>query len=283
MEATAAFCDWTERPVDLLMVDLMFTVLILRSKKSRKTAICAIYRQIGRLPDDVTDDVIWRKINEVRHRYAAIKDDERFWYFVNMIALEELIVDGRVRQHANSFAKEIHREILTNEELYAFQPSMIDMLAWVRKRGVRVVIVSNQKEEYASAHLDHFGIRHAFDAAYYSGDLGVKKPHPEIWQMVLGRESELLGREIDPARAVHLGNSANSDAGAARLGIPVMLYDRYGELRQLAEGDLSGLDIPEQDPVELYRLLASGIVSVHRDIASLRNVLRQRVYARLRS
>jgi FMN phosphatase YigB (HAD superfamily) len=261
-------------PIDLLVVDLMFTILVLQGRKrNRRQVICDIYRYHGQLPDSITDKEIWETISRMRERLRSMKHDEKFWDTVNQWVFEELITDGVRKRDANVYAKRVHHEILTNEELYATQPTMLKLIRRLRRRGVRVVVGSNQVSSYAATLIKtkRFRLQNAFDAVYTSEDLDERKPHPEFWRRILEKEATATGTEIGVMNVAHLGNSANSDVGAAELGIRVLLYDRYHELDGLTQGRLEQLSIPEQDATQLIEHMNNKLISVHNGVPGLRS------------
>src|SRR5262249_51860859 len=65
-----------------------------------------------------------------------------------------------------------------------------------------------------------------FTACYVSGELGLLKPHAEIYRHVLGD----LG--ITPAEAVFIDNRASNVAGAEALGITGHVFTDAGRLRE---------------------------------------------------
>jgi putative hydrolase of the HAD superfamily len=92
----------------------------------------------------------------------------------------------------------------------------IDTLADVRRRGLKIGLVSNtvwpgilHKED-----LERFGILEFFDHVLFSADLGVRKPHPQIFLAAL----EALN--IAPDEAVFVGDRVPEDVeGAMRVGM----------------------------------------------------------------
>jgi putative hydrolase of the HAD superfamily len=92
----------------------------------------------------------------------------------------------------------------------------IETLADVRRRGMKIGLVSNtvwpgllHKED-----LERFGIIEFFDHLLFSADLGIRKPHPHIFQTAL----EAL--HVAPHEAVFVGDRVPEDiAGAMRVGM----------------------------------------------------------------
>lgn len=94
------------------------------------------------------------------------------------------------------------------------------VLTALRERGLRLVVVSNWD---VSLHdqLAATGLDTLIDGAISSAEVGVGKPHPDIFAHALG----LAG--ADASGAVMVGDSPETDvAGALALGITAVLVDR---------------------------------------------------------
>lgn len=77
-------------------------------------------------------------------------------------------------------------------------------------------VMSKYKKPYMGLNLDRF-----LDKAYFSCDIGLKKPHAEIFEMVL-KENNLRVNEV-----IMIGDSYSSDyVGAKSIGIESILIDR---------------------------------------------------------
>jgi HAD superfamily hydrolase (TIGR01549 family) len=89
-----------------------------------------------------------------------------------------------------------------------------DALARARAAGARTVLVSNWDHASAGpAMLERTGLADGLDHVVISEAVGIRKPDPRIFQAAL----EPFG--VAPARALHVGDLARSDAwGAGRLG-----------------------------------------------------------------
>ena len=108
--------------------------------------------------------------------------------------------------------------------------------------GVRFGIVTNAELPFQQAKLDATGLASRVAVVVASGDVGVAKPHPRIFQYAC----EQLG--VTPAEAVYVGDRLDTDAiGAASAGLTGVWLDR-----KAAATD-----------EELARAAASGVLVVH--------------------
>lgn len=113
-------------------------------------------------------------------------------------------------------------------------PDAIPALEALRRRGVRLVCVSNWDVSLARV-LERCGLEGLLDGAVSSASAGARKPDPEIFAPAL----EIAG--CGPAEALHVGDTAEEDLEAARAaGIRALLLDRDGG------GDIASLEeVPE--------------------------------------
>jgi len=111
------------------------------------------------------------------------------------------------------------------EELHwALYPEVPEVLAALRARQVRLVVVSNWDSSLPSL-LERLGIRDSFDDVVVSAVVGVSKPDRGIFDEAIRRAA------VAPAAALHVGDSLMDDYhGARAAGLRALLIDR-GERR----------------------------------------------------
>lgn len=107
----------------------------------------------------------------------------------------------------------------------SINPATVEVLADLRAGGTPLALLSNAGPDFASffrsGPLGDF-----FSACYVSGELGLLKPHPEIYRHVLAD----LG--IAPAEAVFVDNRPANVAGAQSVGIAGHVFTSAVELRE---------------------------------------------------
>jgi len=95
---------------------------------------------------------------------------------------------------------------------------MLDGVAAARRAGVRTGLVSNS---WGEAGYDRSRFEELFDAVVISGEVGIRKPDPEIYALAaerLGREPERivfvddLPGNLKPARAIGMATVLHRDA-----------------------------------------------------------------------
>jgi len=107
----------------------------------------------------------------------------------------------------------------------SINPAVIDVLSDLQAAGTPLALLSNAGPDYAS-YFRHGPLADFFSACYVSGELGLLKPHPEIYRHVLGD----LG--ITAAECVFVDNKASNVAGAETLGITGHVFTDAARLRE---------------------------------------------------
>lgn len=103
-------------------------------------------------------------------------------------------------------------------------PDARDALVRARRAGARVIVVSNWDISLAQV-LEGVGLAPLLDGVLTSAAVGARKPAAEIFAAALA----LAGPGVEPARCLHVGDSASEDvAGARAAGMRAVLLDRGG-------------------------------------------------------
>lgn len=139
--------------------------------------------------------------------------------------LEEVEYPGVIREVLDGFGVSVDEEELgrfLTAEHAAWQPARVmgaqthALLDALRERGLRIGLVSNAFDPAWLLHedLERMGLAQRLDAAIFSSEVGLRKPHPEIFQRAL------VALEVPPERALFVGDSRNADIrGAKALGM----------------------------------------------------------------
>ena len=109
-------------------------------------------------------------------------------------------------------------------------PEVPDVLRRLKSAGLRTATLSNGSPGMLRAAVEGSGIADLLDAVLSVEEVGVFKPHPSVYQMVLDR----LGV---PAAAISFQSSNSWDAYAASaFGMQVVWCNRYGQRRERLPG-----------------------------------------------
>jgi putative hydrolase of the HAD superfamily len=106
----------------------------------------------------------------------------------------------------------------------SINPGTIEVLADLKAGGTRLALLSNAGPDFGS-YFRHGPLGDFFAACYVSGELGLLKPDPGIYQHVL----DDLG--IGAASAVFIDNRQANIRGAQALGITGHLFTDAAALR----------------------------------------------------
>lgn len=100
----------------------------------------------------------------------------------------------------------------------------LSVLIALRVAGVRLCMVTNGDRDLQRRKAAGSGLIPLFDQVVISGELGVGKPEPEIFEYAMG----LIGTQ--PEETVMVGDSLARDiAGGAAAGIRTVWLDRFGK------------------------------------------------------
>jgi putative hydrolase of the HAD superfamily len=136
-----------------------------------------------------------------------------------------------------------YRPVSSQVTIYA---DTIETLVEVRRRGMKIGLVSNTVWPGAlhREDLGRFGLLDFFDHLLFSADVGLRKPHPQIFQAALG------ALQVAPHEAVFVGDRLPEDvAGAQRVGM-------RGVWKQRPDRERSADITPDAQIIHLRQLLA---------------------------
>jgi putative hydrolase of the HAD superfamily len=104
---------------------------------------------------------------------------------------------------------------------FAVAPEMIALVAQIKQLGVRTGLLSNSwGNSYPREGWDEL-----FDVVVISGEVGMRKPEPEIFRYA----TDLLG--VPPAECVFVDDLTANVTAAKSLGLTVVLHRSYDETR----------------------------------------------------
>jgi 2-haloacid dehalogenase len=109
-------------------------------------------------------------------------------------------------------------------------PEVPDVLARLKRAGLRTAILSNGSPKMLAAVVKAAGVETLLDAVLSVEEVGVYKPHPKVYQLAVDR------LEV-PAAAIAFQSSNAWDAHAgAAFGMQVVWCNRYGQRRERLPG-----------------------------------------------
>ncbi len=102
----------------------------------------------------------------------------------------------------------------------------VEILAELRARRTPLYCLSNFSAETFPPAFERFDFLRWFLGVVISGEVGVIKPDPRIYEILLGRFA------IDPHRAVYIDDVAANVEAAQRFGIHGIHFTTPGALRE---------------------------------------------------
>lgn len=96
-------------------------------------------------------------------------------------------------------------------------PKVLDALAFLRKKGLRLWLLSNAQRIFTAYELRHLGLGEQLDGIYISSDYGCRKPDVRFYRALLQEQG------LDPAKCLMIGNDRQTDiAGAKAAGLATL-------------------------------------------------------------
>lgn len=189
-------------------------------ERTHVQALDGLLRELGE--DEVSADALFLEVDRRLGPALDARGEHGEMDYLALVreALEAVGVSVQDAALASAMRVE-HRGWDGNRELHA---DAVALLRGVRERGLAVGMVSNAFDipELMHEDLELMGIAELFDVAVFSSELGVRKPHPDIYLHVLDR----LG--VAPAQAIFVGDRVLEDVvGPGRLGMQTCLACYY--------------------------------------------------------
>ncbi|MEY2402882.1 MAG: 2-haloacid dehalogenase [Acidimicrobiaceae bacterium] len=105
----------------------------------------------------------------------------------------------------------------------------VEILAELRKAGVRCYVLSNMEPETFPLRLERFEFLHWFDGHLISGMENLVKPDPRIFRRLLRRF------DLQPSRTVFIDDSVVNVEAANEIGIKAIHFESPEQLRSQLE------------------------------------------------
>jgi putative hydrolase of the HAD superfamily len=194
--------------------------------------------------DDAVELARWYELEERHyHRYLAGEIDyreqrrHRARGFVEPFGVD-LSSDADADDWFGRYIVEYQRAWVLYDDALPCLDALLDELP-----GVRFGVVTNAELPFQRAKMDATGLSGRIEQTIASGDVGVAKPHPRIFQAACERFG------VRPAEAVYVGDRLDTDAiGAASAGLGGVWLDRKG---------IAGDDERERAEASAVRIIAS--------------------------
>ncbi|MBC7828288.1 MAG: HAD-IA family hydrolase [Chitinophagaceae bacterium] len=133
-------------------------------------------------------------------------------YEIGKITLDEYI-DIVVFNKERSFSKESFKEFM-----FAQSTELPGMLQWLKEwkaanRNTRIISINNEGKDLNDYRIKKFQLHQCFDVFVSSGEVGMRKPDPGIFQLAMGIA------KVEPGHCFYFDDRIILAQAAARLGI----------------------------------------------------------------
>jgi len=166
-------------------------------------------------------------------RYGGVRGEAEFWR--TFLTRVRSLLDGG---NLSAAAFERLARHFRSADAWAIYDDVVPTLEELARRGLRLAVVSNWDSHLpkllAALRLDRF-----FPVIAVSAIEEIGKPDPEIFHRACRR------LEVEPAEALHVGDSVSEDfEGARSAGLGALLLDRRNACPEIADRILSLAQIP---------------------------------------
>jgi HAD superfamily hydrolase (TIGR01509 family) len=116
---------------------------------------------------------------------------------------------------------------LEDEYLTGFKltPGLLDFLKKAESRGIEIWCLSNDLAEWSQKLRKRFGLQQFFRGVIISGDVGLRKPNPMIFRLLLERSG------VPAKQLLFVDDNPKNIVAAAALGIDSVLFSPAGDTR----------------------------------------------------
>jgi HAD superfamily hydrolase (TIGR01662 family) len=158
-------------------------------------------------------------VDPIIHEQLADFSPDEFWQHFNLHLLGAIGIKGDL----DRLAAEVTSRFADIELAYDCPQAGCDTLTELRARGYALGLITNRDNVGRFYELlDQLELRPFFDLALASGEVGIRKPKPGIFDTALER----LGARAD--QSLYVGDNYWADVvGARRAGVTPVLYDPH--------------------------------------------------------
>jgi putative hydrolase of the HAD superfamily len=159
------------------------------------------------------------RLVKFRHRRETLRETRAD----DVLRETAIALGGSLTEEQVARAIAAHRDVFVSVAVAA--PAVHEVLTRLREDGFALGLVSNFSHgEAIHASLDHLDLRRFFDVVIVSADLGIVKPHPDIFL------AGAAGLDLPPEDILFVGDNARLDiAGAQGVGMRTALITEHLE------------------------------------------------------
>lgn len=210
---------------DLVTFDMGYTLVYFHP--SDLELLLSAYHAVGLHPDPEAlrqaQDLAWQEYNEAAGCTVFEPTPERDREVDEGMARKTLERLGLYKPHLVKPLVAATKKAFGAPGSIRLYPEVLDVLRTLRAHGYPLAVISNWSWDLEDR-AKQAGLAGYFDLIVASARAGCDKPHPMIFQRTL----EAMG--VEPARAIHIGDSYAADVvGARSVGMDALWLDRVGK------------------------------------------------------
>lgn len=190
-------------------------------REAVQSGIRAHARALGYRGDAGRNGRLWYELEERHyHRYLAGElgfEQQRRARAADFAAANGVELDDEAAGHW--FAGYFERYV----DAWALHPDALPVLTALRERGIRLGVITNGELDFQLRKIRAVGLEDRLEHVIASGDVGVVKPDPRIFEIACARFG------VPVTEALYVGDRLATDAiGAADAGLTGVFLDRVG-------------------------------------------------------
>jgi len=144
------------------------------------------------------------------------------------IAFEEFLKEQTGRVDKKILEAGIKGYLKTKPHFVKPYPYVLEILEFLRTRGIKIGLVTDAPREKAMHRLDTMGITRFFDVIVTYTESKVKKPNELPFRLAIKR------LDIEPSETLFVGDSIERDIdGAKKLGMKTLLIKNPSDLKKI--------------------------------------------------
>ena len=150
-------------------------------------------------------------------------------YEIGRITLDDYL-DIAVFNKERNFSRQEFKEFMFSQS--SELPCTLQwLIRWKQQRNdVRIISINNEGKELNDYRIKKFGLHRCFDAFISSGDVGMSKPDPGIFQLAIGVAQR------DPQQCFYFDDRPMLAEAAKRVGIRAYHHRDFETTKALIEG-----------------------------------------------
>lgn len=146
-------------------------------------------------------------------------------YEMGKYSLEEYLA-ATVFQKSHDFSMEEVKQFMFHES-----HQLPDMLPWMidfkkNHPAIKFISINNEAKELNTYRINHFKLHELFDAFVSSGEVGMRKPDPDIFRLALGIA------QVQPKECVFIDDRKTLTDAASKLGMNTVHHTNFSETVQ---------------------------------------------------